>query len=191
MKHSQEELNFEVPFGPGATFKFNCVSPPQIDSFRLFELARMQMMAFFYFITFNHVTKKGGFWLGGFHPLSEAHHSDWGNALQKAFMDAVVAWEPRWIGNTAGGFFKSIIRRHPHEKYWAWALEWNKNYRLIGFFGDREPAQALVNSFPTLEMTAIPTIDGSTLRFRDDTGFVHPPVSGPNISRGIGVAAPG
>lgn len=168
VKHSEGGVNFEVPFGRGATLSVSCVSPPQVDTFRLFELARMQIMAVFYFITFNRETKKGGFWLNGFHPHSEAHHSDWGNALQIAFMHAVVAWEPRWIGITADGFFKSIIRRHPHEECWSWALEWNKNYRLIGFFGNREPAQALVNTFPVVEMTDIPTRDESTLRVRED-----------------------
>lgn len=39
VKHSREELNFEVPFATGATFNFNCITPPQTESFRLFELA--------------------------------------------------------------------------------------------------------------------------------------------------------
>lgn len=166
--HSQEELNFEVPFAPGVTFKFTMVSPPQIDSDRLFCLARMQMMAFFYFITFNNEKKKGGFWPEGFHPLSEAHHGDWGNSLHKAFMGAVVNWEPRWVGNTADGYFRSIIRRHPSAECWSWAVEWNKNYRLVGFFGLRHPAQEIVNSFKSTEMTTIVTGENSNLRFRSE-----------------------
>ncbi|MDP2962036.1 MAG: hypothetical protein Q8N54_04700 [Sulfurimicrobium sp.] len=84
-------------------------------------------------------------------------------------MHAVAAWEPRWVGTSANGFFKSIIRRHPYEECWSWALEWNKNYRLIGFFGAREPAQAIVNTFPTQEAATIPTGDKSTLRLRQDS----------------------
>jgi hypothetical protein len=166
--HSHEELNFEVPFSPGATFKFNMVSPPQIASNRLYELARMQMMAFFYFITFNNETKRGGFWQEGFHPLSEAHHGDWGNPLLKAFMSAVVNWEPRWIANTADGFFRSIIRRHPSAECWSWAVEWNKNYRVVGFFGARNAAQKIVDDFREPEMTAIITGKNAYLRFRSD-----------------------
>ena len=49
--HSQEELNIEIPFAPGVLFKFNMMSPPQIEIDRVFELARLQLMAFFYFIT--------------------------------------------------------------------------------------------------------------------------------------------
>ena len=61
----------------------------------------MQITAFFYFITFNQITKKGGFWKGGFYPILEAQKLDWGNNVHIAFMRAVVKWEPRWIGNGA------------------------------------------------------------------------------------------
>lgn len=165
---SHEEINFQVPFALGATFKFNMVSPPQIESNRVYELARLQMMAFFYFITFNKETRRGGFWPVGFHPLSEAHHGDWGNSLHKSFMAAVVKWEPRWVGNTAEGFFRSIIRRHPSAECWSWAIEWNKNYRVIGFFGGRDAAQELVNGFELPNMTAIKTGENSHISFRSD-----------------------
>lgn len=164
VKDSQEERKFEVLVGLGATMTFHAASPPQVDRSRLFELARMHVMAFFYFITFSQETKKGEFWQDGFHPISNEHYEDWGNIQHKAFMNAVVTWEPCLVGITADGFFKIIIRRHPHEECWSWALEWNKNYRLIGFFGDREPAQTIVNTFPSLE--TISTGGESSLRIR-------------------------
>jgi hypothetical protein len=151
VKDSQEEGKFEVPVGLGATMTFHVASAPQVDPSRLFELARMHVMAFFYFITFNQETKKGGFWQDGFYPVSNVHYGDWGNIQHRVFMGAVVTWEPCLVGITADGFFKIIIRRHPYEECWSWALEWNKNYRLIGFFGDRESAEAIVNTFPSLE----------------------------------------
>ncbi len=171
VKHSQEKIKLKVPFDSGMSLTFNLVSPPQIDTSRSFELARMHMMAFFYFLTFNQVTKKGRFWVEGFHPVSEAHLGDWGNTLHSVFMKSVVFWKPCWVGNTADGLFKSIIRKHPHEECWSWALEWNKNYRLIGFFGIREPAQTIVSTFPSMEMTDIPTIDESSLRFRQEVSL--------------------
>lgn len=157
---SHEIVNCPVPLAPGVELNFDFVSPPQIDNNRLFELARMQMMAFFYFITFNSKTQKGGFWPEGFHPLSAAPHRDWGNILHKEFMNFVVNWEPKWAGSAADGFFKSIIRRHPNEECWAWALEWNNSYRLIGFFGKRDIAQKIVDSFSIQKKIKIPT-DGS------------------------------
>lgn len=165
---SQENLGVQFQFGPGATFGVNMVSPPQLDTDRVFELARLQLMAFFYFITFDSVAQKGGFWLGGFHPLSMTHHQDWGNSLHRDFMRAVVTWEPRWIGCTANGFFKSIIRRHPHEQCWSWALEWNQNYRVIGFLGEREPAQAIVNTLAWPEMKIMPIHGDASWRYREE-----------------------
>ena len=165
---SQENLNFQFQFAPGATLGFNLVSPPQLDNDRVFELARMQLMAFFYLVTFNSEAQKGGFWLGGYHPLSTTHHRDWGNSLHRDFMNTVVAWEPRWIGCTANGFFKSIIRRHPHETCWSWALEWNRNYRIIGFFGEREPAQAIVDTFAWPEMRNMQNGRDCSWRIREE-----------------------
>lgn len=165
---SQEAINIEVPFGPGGVFKFNMVAPPQMDQERIFHLARMQMMAFFYFITYNQDTKRGGFWPQGFYLVSEAHHGDWGNALHRSFMSAVVAWEPRWVGNTAEGYFKSMIRRHPNAECWSWALEWNNNYRVVGFFGDKDAAQELVDGFEKPMMSSSKTKDGGAIHFRSD-----------------------
>lgn len=166
--HSQENIDFKVPFGSAATFTFNLVSPPQVESERLHELARMQMMAFFYFITFDKATKRGGFWRDGFYPLTEAHHADWGNVIHKSFIKAVETWEPRWLGNTADGFFKSIIRRHPSEECWSWALEWNKNYRLIGFFGAYAPVEEIISAFDRPKMTHYDTGDNSWVRLREE-----------------------
>ncbi len=166
--HSQENIDFKVSFGSTAKFTFNLVSPPQIESERIHDLARMQLMAFFYFITYNKTTKRGGFWRDGFYPLPEANHADWGNIVHKSFMKAVESLEPRWLGNTADGFFKSIIRRHPSEECWSWALEWNKNYRLIGFFGAHDPVQELVSTFEQPKMTHYDTGNNTGVRFREE-----------------------
>jgi hypothetical protein len=166
--NSQEEITIKVPFGPGALFTFNMVAPPQIDQERIFHLARMQMMAFFYFITYDHETKRGRFWPEGFYLVSVAHHGDWGNSLQRAFMSSVVSWEPCWIGNAAKGYFKSIIRRHPSANCWSWALEWNNNYRVIGFFGNKGAAQALVDGYQKPNVSTSQGKDGTAIGFRND-----------------------
>jgi hypothetical protein len=106
-------------------------------------------------ITYNHETKRGGFWLGSFFPVLEAIRSDWGNPVHRAFMGAVVNWEPRVLAIGADGFFKVAIRRHPAEVCWSWALEWNHKYRIVGFFGDHEQAQAVGNTFPPIEWMTI------------------------------------
>jgi hypothetical protein len=163
---SHEQLKIEMPMASGVKMTFNMTSPPQIEDKRIYELSRLQLMAFFYFITYDKASRKGGFWLEGFHPLAFAHHGDWGNELQKSFMNTVVNWEPRWIGNTADGYFKSIIRRHPVAECWSWAVEWNKNYRVIGFFGSRTSAQELFDGFEDPKLKSIKKSDESHIQHR-------------------------
>ena len=50
---SQEELTVKMPLGGGAEITFNMTAPPQADRTRTFELARLHLMGFFYWITFN------------------------------------------------------------------------------------------------------------------------------------------
>ena len=157
VKESLANLKIKVPFAPGVEFSFDLISPPQILSDRMFDLARLQIMAFFYFVTYNKETRRGGFWLGSFFPILESPPTDWGNPLHRAFMDAVVTWEPRFFGISADEFFKVIIRRHPKPEAicWSWALEWNRKYRVIGFFGEQEPAEAIASNFPPLDFVTI------------------------------------
>lgn len=171
--HSQEQIKINLPFSPTATFSFNMVAPPQIDQDRIYHLARMQMMAFFYFITYNQETKLGGFWPEGFYMVSETHHGDWGNMLHRSFMNSVLDWQPSWIGITAKGYFKSIIRRHPNAECWSWALEWNSNYRVIGFFGDKDVSQKLLDDFEKPHVSNSQTVDGEPIRFRQDVPLTN------------------
>jgi hypothetical protein len=151
VESSQEEL--ELAFFPvsGAQFRISLVAPPQADSARVFALARLQTAAFFYWLTYGPDAHDGKWWPGKFMPLCQSFRGDWGNVVQVAFMEMVNAWEPRAVIVTARGFFKIAIRRNPEATCWSWALEWNENLRLIGFFGDPAPAQALLENLPEAE----------------------------------------
>ena len=61
-------------------------------------------------------------------------------------MKLVLDWELALYGETADGFFKVIIKKEPQSTCWPWALEWNKNYRIIGLFGNKE----CIESFDSL-----------------------------------------
>lgn len=171
VKESHTNLKIKVPFAPRVEFSFDIISPPQILSDRIFDLARLQIMAFFYFVTYNKETRQGGFWPGSFFPILEAPPTDWGNPLHRAFMDTVVTWEPRFFGISVDEFFKVIIRRHPKPEAicWSWALEWNRKYRVVGFFGEREPAEAIVNTFPPLDFVTIAKGPKQHLSYRMET----------------------
>jgi hypothetical protein len=162
-------MTIKAPFGPGVEMTFNLCSPPQADSDRVFELARLQLMGFFYWITFSADTNKGGFWLGEFYPVLEAVRSDWGNPVHLAFMRQASTWDLRLLVVTADGFFKATIRRHPVEVCWSWALEWNHNLRVVGFFGEREPVLAAAKALPRLKVKTIAQGPGHALRYRMET----------------------
>lgn len=140
---------------PGIKLAFNFTGPPQSDQARLFELARLQLSAFFYWITYDVNRRRGGFWPGGFFPLDLAFRGDWGNGLQRAFMTVTANWETRMHAVGAEGYFKASIRRNPESISWSWAMEWNNNIRLIGFMGERNSVEALIRQFPALRVSLI------------------------------------
>ncbi len=155
VKDSHEKQTFVMPFGQEATFSFKFIGPPHIETSRLFSLAHFQLVGFFYWITFDKRSRRGRFWPGGFYPLVPALRTDWGNPVHRAFMDVVAQWEPRLIGTTADGFYKVAVRRNPDSDCWSWALEWNKNLRLVGFFGDKGIARNIASKFPKLEFRTV------------------------------------
>lgn len=143
--HSQESIKFSGELMPGIRITGDFIAPPQIDPIRVYELCRLQLAGFFFFQTYDEKTSRGGFWLEGFHPISSAIRSDWGNALHLSFMRAVKDWETRFHLSTADGFYRAITKRDPSGLCWAWAVEWNRNLRTIGFYGSREVAQTVID----------------------------------------------
>ena len=129
---SQETVKLEATLAPGVRMALSLRAKAQIDEERIYELARLQLRAFFYFITYDKVALTGRFWRGEFHPLLFSYRGDWGNVVQRAFMTAVVEWEPQFLGGNADGMFKIVIRKRRDEEFFAWAVEWNENVRVIG-----------------------------------------------------------
>ena len=164
VKDSHEERTVKIPFGRSVNITIGFTSPPQVDDCRLFELAHFHLVGFFYLITFDEIHQRGGYWPGGFYPLLASPRSDWGNPLNLAFMKTVIQWEPRLFGCTAGGFHKIAIRRHPDEDCWSWALEWNRNYRLVGLFGDERAARETVSTFSRIRPHALGEGTGVTVQ---------------------------
>ena len=146
VKDSRERITLRGPYAPGVEFKFEATAGPQVSSARAYELARMQLMALFYFLTFDPQTRTGRYWRGNFIGVMETARSDWGNPVMRGFADTVVNWDASLLVSTADGFFKAAIRRHAEVPCWSWALEWNMKYRIVGFFGDRATAETIVFS---------------------------------------------
>ncbi len=166
---SVESMKLHASLCEVATMTFAFTGPPQVESDRAFELARLQMMGFFYFLTYNEETSRGHFWLGKFAPLLEARKSDWGNSTHRAFMNTVLTWEPRILVSTAKHHYAAAIRKHPTQNLWSWAVEWNRSYRVVGFFGEESPAQAAIAQLPQLRARSIAEGETRWFRYRTDT----------------------
>lgn len=145
---SNEKLTLSAPFF-GGNITLNLISSPQIDTERAFELARLHATAFFYWLTYDEITKIGKFWEGFYFPIQVSSNKDWGSNLNRAFMKQVLDWELALHGVTADGFFKVIIRKEANLACWSWALEWNKNYRVIGLFGNNASIENFNSVLPT------------------------------------------
>lgn len=165
IRNSTVKSTIRTTFGQMVNATINFIGPPQVENERVFGLAYLQLMGFFYWITFDKGRRVGGFWPGGYSPLSAAFRSDWGNPVHRAFTDTVVQWEPRVLGTTADGFYKIVIKRNPTEECWSWALEWNKSLRIVGFFGDKQTAQQIASTLPKLEFREV----GEGLSMREET----------------------
>lgn len=174
------ELNMSANLGVNAKLTFTINGPPQFDDGRVYELARLQMMAFFYFVTYDTTKEVGHFWTGGFYPVHGTIKTDWGNPIHRSFMKQCQDWDYRLILNTAEGYFRAAIRRHPTEECWSWAVEWNDTYRLVGYFGNLEAATALLAELPKLDVHSVLESPNRWIRRRveqplaeeDDTLFV-------------------
>jgi hypothetical protein len=172
VKDSVESLSITAPMGPTLRMSATFTAPPQPDEERAFRLARMHITAFFYWVTYDPTAQVGHYWPGVFMTLNAALRADWGNAWQRSFATAVMSWEPRvFIRTSASTYFAVMIRRHPVAACWSWALEWNRSYRLIGFFGDRDAAFSIVERFPKPVAHVVHRDEHRTVVLRPEIGL--------------------
>jgi 5-methylcytosine-specific restriction endonuclease McrA len=127
-------------------------SPPQLNEARVHELAYMHLQGFFYLMSYNEIERRGGFLPGTVGHVAHANLPDWGNPLLCGFGALTGTWLPQLDCICANGFFKIAMKCEPTEStVWSFAIEWNKKFRLVGFFGDLDRAQFFVDSLPQLE----------------------------------------
>ena len=182
VRDSQEQLSISHAFG-GAEFKFSFTSAPQADEDRIIELVRLQVMAFFYWITIQPGEVNGRFWQGSFFPLQPVRRADWGNEQLRFFMEETKDWDWRVYAVTADGYFKLTIKKHIDELVWSFAVEWNESYRIVGFFGDTAGLIKLRDGLPEVAMQTIQAKGDDWVRHRrevplsdDDDTIFDPPL---------------
>lgn len=167
---SIEQLDFSGSFG-SAYLEINLSSPPQLDEQRAFELALFQLQGFFFFLTYQQEEDMGYMWPGHYMPLGLLRKSDWGNPLSVSFSRYVKDWDLRLAGGEiAQGFFCVVIKKHPVEALWSWAIEWNRSTRLFGLLGDAEKGEDVMAALEVAQFSPwIQKADGSKLRYRTET----------------------
>ena len=168
------DANKRIEFAPtkaDLTVTVGMIGPPQIGLKRLEALATMQIRAFIYYIN----QEAGGVYLADqgdsevlIMLVNAASRSDWGNSYQTSFRDQFRAWS-RWrlIAHAATGYFKCALREKESSPMMAWALEWNKSYRLIGYVGQRGPIESEIADLqaPTSNRTS------ATERIREEVAL--------------------
>lgn len=160
----KDEVSGEILGSASVSFGF--VGPPQIEPERVFKLAAMQLQAFYYLITFNSSIGRGSAIPGEICFVGEVDFADWGNRTIRAFADITRPWSTCLHGYGAQGFFRIIIRGQENDSaIRAFALEWNKSRRIVGFFGAPELMDAQAEGLPKLEREKA----GPGLRFRVET----------------------
>ncbi len=143
---SQSKCTAGGNFGK-ATISFDFTGPPHIQASRVYDLARYHIAAFWFLSSYEEESRRGAALPSPPYPIAHTLRSDWGNPASLGFAELARAWDNVSHIDTAEGFFKAMIRRSPTEPdLFAWALEWNKNLRVIGFLGAEKLAQDACNS---------------------------------------------
>lgn len=166
IRESVHNFEHKLNLGPGLSVTIGGKSPPQPNMDRLYRLAGMQLQAFFYMSSYDETSEMGGFWPGEFVPCLMVPRTDWGNSWVLDFVRSVRQWKVKVIGNSADGYFRIIVRKLAESSCWAWALEWNKNYRIVGCFGEREVVQPFLDTIPPLECHYMKGAHGEHIRMR-------------------------
>jgi len=171
---SSETLEFSFQ-RYGATISFGLLAPPQVHPNRSARLAWMHLRGFTYFLGYDETTKTSIPGAAYMVMISEVSRSDWGNVSQVAFAKYVAAWGPRIVATTAAGYFRVAIRRDPANLCWSWALEWNKDRRLVGFFGDPDPVKVNEAAIPRPKRMPLEKLpDGGLRMYYQETQLADP-----------------
>lgn len=132
IQNAHKELKVEHQH-PLMKISFTGVAPPQIDRNCAGEVAFCHIQGLFALITTTDYRDPQRMQLlpqDQFIWYDMYPHHDWGNPQATELAHRVESWE--CVANivSAEGYFKAIMRRNATS--WFWALEWNKQLRLVG-----------------------------------------------------------
>lgn len=155
---SRERITATGDLNSLGSMTLDLVAPPAVAPDRVAQLAAFHFQGFFSRLTYRPVDRRGYFPPKGSRiaTLLWSVRSDWGNSTLLAFADEVRKWAPRLWLDAAEGYFRAIICRAPSDSpLWGWALQWNKNYRVIGLAGTPDSMRSFASRLPKLTMTQL------------------------------------
>lgn len=166
---SRTEMKIKGVHPAGLEMTLNMVGAPQVSEERVSTLARLQLMAFFYWLTYDAEERKGHFWVGDFFLANHTRQEDFGNILQVSFANCIRDWDHRLLAIAANGNFKAVIRRAPTGIFWAWGLEWNHSMRAIGYFGNKDDIKVHAANLQYPELKSVgKSSNGGIIRVRTE-----------------------
>lgn len=168
---SEETIEIAGSLGPSGRYTATFTSPPQAEDSRVYALARLHFLAFFYRLTFNDTARKGYMPMGVFLPVNVTVRSDWGSSLQVGFMHQTSQWWTRLVAVTADGYFRVAIRKHPDLPVWSCALEWNANLRVIALVGEETVVRTMASELPPLKLEVLGYHDQGVWRGRAEVSL--------------------
>jgi len=128
-----------------ARIPYDIIGTAQCKVWRVYKLAKAHIIAFYYLTTYNKKINSGNILTDPFYYIIVSNRLNWGNSLNTIFASIVYDWNIIFNKDTAKGYFKTTIKKQPNINCHSWALEWNKNFRIIGFFG--KPEKQLIGIF--------------------------------------------
>lgn len=135
IEDAHEHTSLTTSFGQ-MSIKFGMVAPPQLDRDLVREVAFSHIQGLFTLICtedyldplkMRFLPENQFIWFGSY------THDDWGNPQSVEIANRVCNWDCLANIESAQGYFKAIMRRSTEG--WFWALEWNRQLRLIGGIG--------------------------------------------------------
>ena len=162
--------------GSGFNMSVEMVGPPQPNPTFVTILAFRHIQGIFSLITSQNplVAEKTNLLIPKyFHFYGMYNYRDWGNAHLTTVMGRAKEIPCYANIETANGFFKVIMRRSREPRgEWFWALEWNKNFRLVGAITNPATVPAIFRDLPPLTYHNLGVQEGAKTRMREDVPLI-------------------
>ncbi len=146
------ELKESFPVGFG-TLDMNLVGPPPFEDAQVYDLAGHHIQALFA-LTFCEDPRSSS------DPSLLPHThlqfydyftvDDWGNPRLQELIRRTSNWVENFWADSARGYYRASLRRSPNaeEDFLFWALEWNKQLRVVGTVAPPDLKTGLFDNLP-------------------------------------------